>query len=226
MRPRALCDRLNQFLVTGLTNEVFLAVQHHILDGPPRRQTLSPVSAPGMISPAGISANEFLGILDENRYSAVFADGALVIIECAFADDHLESHRYSYIPCPVDSALLLLRPEEITIADWLRDVVLAEGIGVFRSVGTYRFDCTRIVPLTRTNPHPLSHLTFASADCRVPVKGPLSIADFMNFIFDNFYRHHRRLWLDYSSHLTCIGTEPTITWEEQQLHHLHWEDAL
>jgi hypothetical protein len=56
------------------------------------------------------------------------------------------------------------------------------------------------------------------------VRGPLSIADFLNFVFDNFYRQHRPIWLDYSSHMTCLGTEATITLAEQQLHHVHWLD--
>ena len=226
MRPRPLCDKLNEFLTTGLANEVFLAIQPHLLEDSGRRQSLGPVTAPGMVSAGGISITEFLEILDQNCYSAVFADGALLVMQCTFINDQIDTHRYSYIPCPVDSTLLSLRPEEITLADWLRDSVLADGIDVFRSTGTYRFDCIRVVPSRDTSPHPVSHLTFASSDCRVPVRGPLSIADFLNFVFDNFYRQHRLIWLDYSSHLTCMGTDATITREEQQLHHLNWEDAF
>ena len=226
MRPRPLCDKLNEFLVAGLANDIFLATETHLLEVNGRRQFLSPKAAPGMVSPGGISITEFLNILDENRYSAVFTDGALLIIQCTFVDDQLDNHRYSYIPCPVDQSLLLVRPDEISLADWLRDSVLAEGVGVFRSTGTYRFDCTRIKPPRGTSPHPISHLTFASSDCRMPVRGPLSITDFLNFVFDNFYRQHRPNWLDYSSHLTCSGTLSTITLDEQQLHHVHWEDAF
>jgi hypothetical protein len=121
MRPRPLCNKLNEFLTAGLEKEIFLAIQPHLLDGDGGRQSLGPQAAPGMISAGGISIDEFLAILDENRYSAVFPDGALLIIQCTFSNDELDSHRYSYIPCPVDPSSLLSRPDEITLADWLRD---------------------------------------------------------------------------------------------------------
>ncbi|WP_415552655.1 DUF2290 domain-containing protein [Gluconobacter cerinus] len=179
-----------------------------------------------MVSAGGISIDEFLAILDENRYSAVFADGALLHIQCTFNGDDLDTHRYSYIPCPVEPGLVELRPNEIALADWLRDDVLVRGIDVFRSTGTYRFDCVRTAPARDSSPHPISHLTFGSPDCRVPVRSPLSIADFLNFVFDNFYRQHRPIWLNYSSYLTCAGTNMTITMAEQQLQHLYWSDDL
>jgi hypothetical protein len=226
MRPRSLCDKLNEFLVTGLADDVFLAIQYHLLDGNERRQSLGPPSPPGMVSAGGISMDEFLTILDENRYTAVFTDGALLMIQCTFINGELETHRYSYIPCPVDQSLVPFRPEEMPLADWLRDSVLAEGVAAFRSTGTYRFDCTRVKPTRDDNPHPVSHLTFGSPDCRIPVRGPLSIADFLNFVFDNFYRQHRSTWLNYSSYLRCHGTDATITADEQQFHHLHWEDGF
>lgn len=224
MRPRPLCDKLNEFLTAGLASDIFLAIQTHLLKVDGRKQLLDPAVAPGMVSAGGISVDEFLSILDENRYSAVFTDGALLLIQCTFVDERLDTHRYSYIPCPVDPQLLQLRPDEVTLADWLRDSVFTEGVSVFRSTGTYRFDCVRLAPSRDQSPHPISHFTFGSSDCRVPVRSPLSIADFLNFVFDNFYREHRRVWLDYSSYLTCTGTDMTITVEEQQLHHLHWEE--
>jgi Uncharacterized conserved protein len=224
MRPRPLCDKLNEFLTAGLANDIFLAVQTHLLEVSGRKNSLGPLASPGMVSAGGISVDEFLLLLDENRYSAVFTDGALLLIQCTFVDDRLDTHRYSYIPCPIDPQLLDLRPEEITLADWLRESITAKGVGAFRSTGTYRFDCVRLAPSRDRSPHPISHLTFGSPDCRVPVRSPLSIADFLNFVFDNFYREHRRVWLEYSSHLTCSGTDMTITVAEQQLHHLHWEE--
>jgi hypothetical protein len=120
----------------------------------------------------------------------------------------------------------MLRPEEITFADWLRDSIFGEGIGVFRSFGTYRFDCVRTPPERSTAPHPVSHFTFGSAECRLPLRGPMSVADFLNFLFDNFYRRYRRFWLNYAPHLDCEGTDSTITWEEQQLHHIQWMEPL
>ena len=224
MRPRGLCDKLNQVLDEGLAGEVFLAVQHHSLTGPPSLQTLGPRMPIGMVSPGGIGAEEFIQLLETGRYSAVFADAAIMTLECTFNRERLEAHRYTFIPCPFDPELISMRPEVIPIADWLRESVLPCGASVTRSVGTFRFDCVRTQPRLARDPHPVSHLTFGSAECRLPVRGPLSPTDFLNFIFDNFYRAHRRFWLDHAPYLTCAGVEPTITWEEEQLHHIQWAE--
>jgi len=169
-----------------------------------------------------LGRKEFVEILDAGRFSALFDDAAILGIECTFDRGTLRSHRYTFVPCPFDPELVSLRPESIPIADWLRESVLSYGLEAVRSVGAYRFDCVRKPPERSADPHPISHFTFGSPDCRVPVRGPMSISDFLNFIFDNFYRGARPFWLNHAPFLTCEGVEPTITWDEQQLHHLQW----
>src|SRR5262249_50819453 len=100
MRPRPLCEKLNEFLATGLEEGIFQAIQTHILEGNTDRESLNPQFAPGMVSDVGIAIDEFLAALDESHYSAVFFDGALLIMQCTFSHNMLQTHRYSYIPCP------------------------------------------------------------------------------------------------------------------------------
>lgn len=224
MRPRELCSRINDFLVDGLAVGAFDAIQSHILEGPPASLRLTPVVAPGMISPGGVSVPEFISLLEDNAYSAVFHDGALIVLQCIFKGDDLYSHRYTYIPCPVSRAILSQRREEDGLAEWLRDAVEVDPT-IFRSLGTYRFDCVRVAVADGAGPHPVSHFTFGSPECRLPVRAPMSPAGFFDFLIENFYRSLRRLWRPYAPHLQCYGAQDTITSEERRLYHFNREPA-
>lgn len=220
MKPRPLTEKFNEFLTEGLAKNLFEAISIHKLQDFGNIQSLSPMSDIPMISSNGITALEYLKLLDENCYSAVFSDGSIVIVQTKFIDSKLDSHRYIYVPCPIDQEHISIRPADIPLADWIREVIDAEGLSSFKSTGYVRFDCVRGLVNTK-DPHPVSHMTFSSGDCRVPVHSPLSISAFFNFLFDNFYRTNREFWLNYSSFLDCDGTEDTITSQEQMLHHIY-----
>lgn len=226
MKPRELCTKINEFLEQGFAEGVFLAIQTHLLDHTTIGETLTPPNAIGMLSDRGVSLDEYVALLEGNRYSAVCDDYALLTIECTFIRGKLESHRYGYIPCPFDQELMSLRPEDVTMADWIKESVLPIGNSAFRSVGTYRFDCVRKPPKKSDAPHPVSHLTFASPDCRIPIRSPLSLSSFFDFLFDNFYRHHANFWRKYSPFMNCVGTDDTISADELVRHHLSWLDAI
>ncbi len=224
MKPTQICEVLNRFLLDGFASDIFQAYQTHKIDVHGDRIKLVPVEDLGMISSGGISVGEYIDILDRGAYSAVFMDGSIIYIQATFNGHSIDSHRYFFIPCPFYEKATMSKPSHFTLADWLRDSVELEGVEAFRSVGTYRFDCVRELPKDTSVPHPISHMTFGSADCRIPVKGPLSISYFMHFIFDNFFRPQRPFWLGYSSYLNSGDTEITITNLEIQQHHLNWEE--
>lgn len=224
MKPKQLCEVLNRFLVDGLAEDIFDNVQHHNLETRNGKSFLAPVKQIGMLSNGGISVVEYAELLDNGAYSAVFMDGSIISIETTFRDGNVESHRYFFIPSPFDQKMLMSRSAHIPLADWIKDSIELEGVEKFRSVGTFRFDCVRLHEGPLQAPHPVSHMTFGSVDCRIPVKGPLSIAYFLHFVFDNFYRPYRAFWLNYSSHLTSSKTEITITEEELLQHHLNWNE--
>lgn len=219
MRPIPLAKKLNDFLGEGLSSEIFEAVNFHKVEERRNGASLAPNIEIPMIGSNGVTADEYLLLLDNNAYSAVFKDGAIIIIQASFENDNLKSHRYIYLPCPIRQDYISVRSFNDPLSDWVRDIVEVEGVSSMTSRGYVRFDYIKL-PDDPIDPHPVSHMTFGSGDCRVPVHSPLSISAFLNFIFDNFYRQHRRTWLEYSSHLTCYGIEETITREEQLLHHL------
>ncbi|OEO33044.1 hypothetical protein VW23_008520 [Devosia insulae DS-56] len=224
MTPGQFCSVLNRFLTDGLVDGVFYAVQTHQVIEHGSMMNIRPVQGMGMIADGGISVDEYLELLERGIYSAVFPDGSIFYVELTFDGRRIHSHRYFYIPCPFAPSVGAGMPVHFELAEWLRGSAELEGLSVLRSVGTYRFDCVRLAGET-VDPHPVSHLTFGSADCRIPVKGPLSVSSFLHFIFDNFARPTQRFWLNYAPYLVSGGDEVTISGVEMQRHHLMWDNG-
>ena len=220
--PSQLHQKLNEFLTDANMKQVFEAVTYHSFENTRIEQRIEPSSHIPMVSDEGVTAEEYLQILDGNSYSAVFDDGAVVIIQVTFRQNDLYSHRYLYIPCPVAQEHISSREHGVLLADWVRKIINEQGIDSIKSSGYLRFDCVREYEQPTKEPHPISHMTFISGSCRVPVYRPLTIASFFNFVFDNYYRNHRSFWLNYSSFLNSPRIEKTITRGEQALHHLDW----
>ena len=223
MDPRSVTLNFNNFLVEGYAKDVFLNFEHHSLKEEGQRAELSPRSRMGMIEGGGITISEYVDLLDNNQYSAVFSDGSIFYIECIFSGGTLNRHRYFFIPCPFVEKTIASKPKHISLADWLRESVDRNGKDVFSSKGTFRFDFVRESPPEAGEPHPASHLTFASDTCRMPVRGPLQISSFMKFLFENFFRSDRQIWFDFAKNMRLDEGEVTITNEETYLHHLNWE---
>ena len=212
MNPGPLVETLNRFLLEGLGKSLFLATEFHKLNDLGDRQILSIKNPVGMISAGGIACDEFIKVLDQNAYSAVLWGGAIISLQCQFRHNLLFSHRYIYVPCPFDRTILLERPEEILIADWLRDIKERDS-NLFRSMGTFRFDFDQEMNTETEEPHPISHFTVASPDCRIPMQAPLSPSGFFDLIIENFYSTWLPFWQDFQPHLRCNGTNDTITAE-------------
>lgn len=222
MHPKSVVFILNTFFAVGYAKHVFLAFQTHVPRIEGERVKLSPASRMGMITNGGITISEYIGLLESNQYSAVFYDGSLLYMECVFINERLNKHRYFFIPCPFVEKTITSRPDHAELADWLREQIDIDGKDIFCSKGAFRFDFSREPPHGAGDPHPLSHLTFASGACRMPVRGPLQMSSFINFLFDNFFRADRDLWLQFAGHFRLDEGEVTITDEEAQLHHLSW----
>lgn len=226
MNPRSIVDILDRFLVEGYSKDIFLAVQPHILKIEGDQIKLSPAFRMEMITNGGVTISEYIDLLENNQYSAVFDDGSILYIECIFSDGKLDAHRYFFIPCPFVETTIASKPGHCSLADWLRASLVQNGVDVFSSRGTFRFDFARKPVLGAADPHPKSHLTFASDWCRMPVRGPVQITSFMNFLFDNFFRDYQPVWRSFASYMQLDETEVTITEEEVGLHHLNWETQV
>lgn len=224
MNEGAILKIVNNFLFYGQAKRIFEAVEAHKLEEDSGTISLSPTSSPGMIESGGVSVDEYLLLLNENRYSAVFDNGDIISIQCRFRNNRLWDHRYLYIPCPFSEETLSSKPGHATLGEWLGGSAELEPRSSFRSRGAFRFDCDRNPP-KGGDPHPISHLTFSSARCRIPVRGPIQISSFFNFIFDNFYPDYRPVWLSFASHLKLNEDEVTLTDGESVLHHINWEPS-
>lgn len=222
MRPIDICVQLNSFLAQGMADQFVEAFEHHKTEEINGRTILGPASKQQMISPGGVSFDEYIELLDTNSYSAVFFDSALVSIQCYFDGNDIQAHRYLYIPCPIGKALTRGRPSEISLADWLRNSDPKELKRSFHSSGNLRFDYTVDVPADTEDPHPLSHFTFGASTCRIPVRAPLSPSGFLEFLFENYYRSYQERWRTFAPHLNCGGIGDTLSAEDSAKHHLNW----
>lgn len=225
MNEGAIVKILNNFLFFGYGKGIFEAVEPHRITDRDGVIQLSSQFEVGMIENGGVRIDEYLRLLEENRYSAVFDNGDIIGIQCRFEEGGILGHRYIYLPCPFSDKTVTSKPKKASLSEWLRDRAELEPRETFRSRGSFRFDCDRDPP-KRGDPHPISHFTFSSGHCRMPVRGPLQISAFLNFVFDNFYRDYRPVWLSFSSHLKLKEDEITITQEEANLHHFNWEPDL
>lgn len=225
MIPHSACEILNKFFFYGLGQGYFYAVQPHILSKAANIHRIHPPTSIGVITNGGVTAEEYIKILDEDTYSIVFQDGSIAYLECTFNGSVLDSYRFIYIPSPFDETHILDLPEGVPLADWLRMVLEDRGVQCLKSVGALRFDCVRGLSTDVKDPHPVSHLTMMTGDCRIPIRGPVQITTFFHFIFDNFQRSARPCWLKFSSYLRFDTSEITITPEEMAIMHVNWENA-
>lgn len=223
MNPHSACQILNRFFFHGIGEGYFYAAQNHSVLETGRVRRLQPVNPIGMLTNGGITAAEYVRLLDDGQYSVVFVDGAIAYIECEFDENVLNGYRFFYIPSPFEPTHTSELPSNVPLADWLSIVLEDQGARCLKSVGALRFDCVRGLPADLDEPHPISHLTLITGDCRIPVRGPVQVSSFLHFIFDNFQRSARPFWLQFSSYLAFDTSEVTITPDESAIIHLNWE---
>lgn len=154
--------------------------------------------------------------------SAVLFDGAVLQITFDFFGNQLSGHRLAYLPCPVEldddgRDLIVDQPILEVIDAYLRTNL--ENIRL-RTPVRFDFDAE-----AAREDHPASHITFNGCECRVPVSGPLSLGDFVDFVFRNFYPQQ---WKKYA----FLRDQPkrrerrTISLEQECRLHVHWRSTI
>lgn len=221
MNPHAATERLNTFLFEGYGSGLFKHVNTHLVsDGRDRLSSVGPAIDIGMVATDGLTYQEFVRLISEERYSAILYDYSLLTLEWEVKQGHITRHRYMYIPCPVKQEVMKEMPAEIGIADYLTQLDQTSLAGNFLSHGYVRFDYTTDL-VTSDIHHPLAHMTVISSDCRLALRAPISVAEFITFVFDNFYPSRSDVWLDFQPHLKA-ECEDTIRPAEMARMHLHW----
>lgn len=223
MLPTEACAVLNDFLYYGLSQNIFERVStHKVLEGS-NSSSLSPSIRLGIVGDGSVGVKEYLDIVNQGQFSALYPDGSLIYIECTFREGRLFEHRYIFLPAPFSEECIVDRPAGVSLEDWFRLCLDEYGADCVRSAGIVRFDCVRQVDAGALDPHPVAHFTFASNNCRVPVQGPIQVRSFLDFVFDNYFRPLRPHWLGFAPQLRLRSDERTIKAEELLLHHLGWD---
>lgn len=185
MTSKQLANQIRNLLRMLLESEVAIAA-NSVAEERARHRTRvtwrSPAKATGLLSASVFATvSEYCDLLDTQAYSAVLYDGALLQISYDFIGHLLVGHRLCFYPCPfeVDSQLLRSDPMGDVIAMYRES---SETKRYLRSPCRFDFDNQN-----QGSGHPSVHLHFNKADCRWPVTRPLSIGEFLAFVFRHFY---------------------------------------
>lgn len=156
---------------------------------------------------------EYKYALDNNDYSFLLNDGSVVQLFVEYEGNTITSYRYAYLPCPVslirypfiaDDAKRIDDFEEASTGD-----AFSEGIDQFEEHDVAALIETAASCMCETEPRenfflaaplrfewnskscpkhePKSHVHLGKSECRIALSHPISIWDFIDFIFRNFY---------------------------------------
>ena len=126
----------------------------------------------------------YLSLIERKDYSYLMNDGGVIQIAVTYHGREIVEHRLLYHPCPFSVGKIDVDEFEGGLLDFIHDMFMndLEGNVLLRS--PIRFD---YAPQAATPDHPASHLTFNDPDCRIPVRSPLQVGAFIEFVFQNFY---------------------------------------
>src|SRR5579872_5540794 len=128
------------------------------------------------------SISEYCNLLANRQYSFVLFDGSLIQISYVLERTDVIKHRLCYYPCPI-----VINNEDLVdfgLLDLIELIDYEEFRIRLRLQSPIRFDLDLD---SVAGDHPASHLHLSREDCRVPVCAPLSIGQFIGFVFRHFY---------------------------------------
>lgn len=127
------------------------------------------------------TVEEYSSFIEDALYSAILYDGSLLQISYDFVGPDLVGHRLCYYPCPFDIDQELIQSEPIgDVIEYYRaskDVVVN-----LRSPCRFDYDLANVAV-----GHAAVHLHVISPNCRWPVTHPITVGDFVRFVFRRFY---------------------------------------
>ena len=134
----------------------------------------------GNIFHAENSTAHYLESVRQDRISWLLFDGSIVQLAYRLRGSSVTFHRYCYIPAPFE---IDLRSAGAELGE------LIEGAASSDLLSTPRRSCLRFEydPAAQTEQHAAAHLHLNSPDCRIPMRGPLSVRAFIAFLIRFFY---------------------------------------
>ena len=189
-------------------------------DGPERKVTWAgedtSVARYGEVA----ALQDYIDQLNGQQYVAVLYDGAILQLSYEFNYDRLVKHRLLFWPCPVQFNEEDLN--EFNLSD-LVELALASDEVTNRVclVNPIRFDYDR--DACRPD-HPASHAHLGRSACRIPVRAPLSVGHFVDFVFREFYPQEWRSY-EWLSSWPKHEFDESVTQEERLRLHFSWRTS-
>lgn len=191
MTPNTIRSELDRLISELLNAELVIDSTPHVIDSSPRN--IKTVTWSAFRPPDKLlfgTLNEYKWLVQNRQFSVILFDGSILQISYTFQRGDLIRHRLCFYPYP-----LFLELEEwemyqemgFGLIDILENFNLEEFQKHLQLQSPLRFEFD--LNNAREN-HPVSHLHLLRNDCRVPVFAPLSIGNFVQFIFRNFYSEH------------------------------------
>ena len=217
MTPKQLATQIRNLLRLLIDSEVAAAAKPVIEQkfGPILRITWASTdsSSQAFYSSRFATLEEYRSFVDANLYSAILYDGALVQMSYDFIGHKLAGHRLCYYPCPFDIDPELIRSEPI--GDLIGLYSDSANINVnLRTPCRFDYDAQNVAV-----GHPSVHMHLNTPECRWPVTHPVSVGEFIKFVFRHFYPN---LWAahDFLRNWPHVGRrDRTIAIEEEtELH--------
>ena len=163
----------------------------------------------------GATANSiahYLQQLENDKLSMLLFDASIVQISYKIRGDDVLKHRYCYIPAPCVVDLRATDPADLhgVVEGMVSTTAMAEPR---RSVLRFEYD-----PASQSNDHPAAHLHVNSNECRLPIKAPLNVKDFVHFLVKYMYSDQ------FARNLIAaeFAGQCTLSNEEALGFHLNW----
>lgn len=158
---------------------------------------------------------EYADLIDKRQYSALLSNGDFFQISFSLKRNKIVKHRLCWYPCPIQ-----LQPEELetgSICDAMLDRLSSAKLQDFQSKGPVRFDYDSF---SYSDEHPEIHLHIINENCRIPVRQPLCLRAFSDFIFRNFYSDNPEL-VKLNQEATTWNSPDRLTDAQRAIMHLN-----
>lgn len=206
-----------QILVEGLIERGFLLETRPPVARRDGRDTIIEVGNTGPLDGDILhvesSTAHYLESLRQDRLSWLLFDGSIVQVLYSIRGEALRSHRYCYIPAPFVADLRSNSGQDI--------LELIEGASAVDPLATPRKSSLRFEfdPIAQRADHAAAHVHINTPECRLPMRGPITVKEFVGFLTKHFYSS------DFPEDLfgnLPFESDPTISDEEESGFHLGW----
>lgn len=158
--------------------------------------------------------SEYCALIENRQYSMLLSDGSFFQISYSFQRGEIVKHRLCWYPAPIKIWPLELN-DATSISNLILEKMAALDFDEFKCRSPIRFD---FAPDQVAEDHAEVHMHISEENCRIPVRTPLSLKEFVCFIINNFYNgidgHHEL----YDKAITWDGRDTLTEKHKSKLH--------